>query len=1191
MADTGYHFVDWSDGSTNNPRTDSNLSGGLSVTANFAINTYDLNYTAGSNGTLTGETSQTVNYGESGTAVTAVPNTGFNFIKWSDGSVENPRTDTNENINVTASFGIDRYALTYVAGPNGALTGSKTQLLDSEEDGTAVTAVPNTGYIFVDWSDSSTENPRTDTEVTESIYVTANFSKDTYTLEYAANSNGSLSGTTTQTVEYQSDGTAVTAVPDSGYHFLNWNDGSVDNPRTDLEVSENISVTANFEENRTATTIYVNSSTGNDTTGAGTSGNPYKTFYKGYTMSAPGDILDLTGTFTWSDDAEIGDMPVKGYVITKNITIQGQGADTTIVQAAFYDNTANRRVFTIASGATVTIQNLSIRYGRVSGYNNDGGGIRNEGTTTITDCQIYNNRSTADSGGGISNRHTLTISNSSIYNNIAYYMGGGIVNSYYIDSSGYLTITNSTIAYNQQTTAIAYMEGGGVHFRKGSGTITNSTISYNTATGVGGVGMDDPNGTLTIKNTIIANNIRRNSSYYIDFGFRQSGNGNVVDNGYNIIGVSQHYTWEGTDDWTDVNRDETFAKYGDVTTGTLEMETSLAYNGNPNGTRTLSIASDSIAVDRGNTDDNGTVSVPTEDQRDFVREATPDIGSFEYLSPITDTTAPVISSVSATPSTTTGVINWSTDEESSSQVKYDPNQLHTTQTGITNSSTGVTSHEITLTGLVSCTKYYYSVSSSDSSGNTSTSSESNFITTGCTGDTTASNVSETTALPEYGGSINQTEGNLGITLTIPDGFAEDPAEFQLKGLDSEGVLNSVSQPTGYSSIGDHVFDVKALDTPVSTIDEFEESVEVSMTYTDEEISGLEESTLKIYRYHDSEWIELSNCTVDTDANTVTCTTTAFSILGLFGEVIAYEFTYIAGTNGSITGDIEQEVNVGEDGTAVTAVPETGYTFVSWSDDSTDNPRTDTNASEDVSITATFEADQAGSGFPLGRTPQSSDTDEEVGTESDPSPDSNSTDTEIDSTIDQKTPQQAGTKHNFIDIDGHWAEEYINHLYEEGVVSGYNENLFGPDNPITRAQFTKMVTEIMDYELVEEIDEPLFIDLEDTDWYTPYIEAAKNNGIIDGYKDGTFKPNNSINRAEAMKIVISTIYQGQFPEFESTFVDVLSTDWFAPYVIFAFKNGIITGYDENSFKPAKNMTRAEAAKVISIIKTLNNQTEI
>ncbi len=218
VPNTGYHFVQWSDCSTANPRTDTNVTVNISVTAAFAINTYTLTYTAEANGSITGNNPQTVNHGANGAAVTATPNTGYHFVQWSDGSTANPRTDTavTADISVTAAFAINTYALTYTAGANGSITGSNPQTVNHGANGTSVTAVPNSGYHFVQWSDGSTANPRTDTAVTADISVTAAFAINTYTLTYIAGANRSLSGDGTQTVNRCSDGTAVEAVPDTG---------------------------------------------------------------------------------------------------------------------------------------------------------------------------------------------------------------------------------------------------------------------------------------------------------------------------------------------------------------------------------------------------------------------------------------------------------------------------------------------------------------------------------------------------------------------------------------------------------------------------------------------------------------------------------------------------------------------------------------------------------------------------------------------------------------------------------------------------------------------------------------------------------------------------------------------------------------------------------------------------------------
>jgi hypothetical protein len=95
VANPGYHFMSWSDGVLTAARTDSSVTANKSVTASFAINTYTLTYAAGTGGTISGTTPQTVNSGASGTPVTAVPNTGYRFTGWSDGNTTNPRTDTN----------------------------------------------------------------------------------------------------------------------------------------------------------------------------------------------------------------------------------------------------------------------------------------------------------------------------------------------------------------------------------------------------------------------------------------------------------------------------------------------------------------------------------------------------------------------------------------------------------------------------------------------------------------------------------------------------------------------------------------------------------------------------------------------------------------------------------------------------------------------------------------------------------------------------------------------------------------------------------------------------------------------------------------------------------------------------------------------------------------------------------------
>ncbi len=348
-------------------------------------------------------------------------------------------------------------------------------------------------------------------------------------------------------------------------------------------------------------TIYVNYGTGNDATGNGSSGSPYKSFYKGYTMVSSGGILDLTGTFDWTNLDETGDAATTGYSIGKGITIQGQGADQTIIQAASAKNTAICRVFDIGSAITVTFSGLSIRYGKVWESDPDayggGIGIYAGANVTISDCYIYDNLSWSSGGGVDSYQSNLSINNSTISDNLGNHGGGLSLRE------GTFSIINSTI-FNNYADGSAF--GGGIYLNNGTTTITNCTISNNESTSPGGgIGIEDM--TLTIMNTIIANNIA--SSTPNDFDYYS---GTVTDNGYNIVEISTLYTWVGTGDIT-----------GDQPS--LNLSSTLAANNTSNSTPTLKTTVGSVAINAGNN-----TGAPATDQRGATRSGTTDIGAYEY---------------------------------------------------------------------------------------------------------------------------------------------------------------------------------------------------------------------------------------------------------------------------------------------------------------------------------------------------------------------------------------------------------------------------------------------------------------------------------------------------------------------------------------------------------------------------------
>ena len=177
VPETGYRFVKWSDGKTEATRQDRNVTKDIVVKAIFEKQTYKLTYVAGNGGYLVGNANQTVAYGESGTTVTAIPNYGYKFVKWSDGVNTAERTDKNiiSNKEITAEFEKIKITVTYSAGEGGTIDGKAEQEIEYGNDAEFVVAVPDVGYRFVKWSDGNGSTIRKETCVNTEINVTAEF--------------------------------------------------------------------------------------------------------------------------------------------------------------------------------------------------------------------------------------------------------------------------------------------------------------------------------------------------------------------------------------------------------------------------------------------------------------------------------------------------------------------------------------------------------------------------------------------------------------------------------------------------------------------------------------------------------------------------------------------------------------------------------------------------------------------------------------------------------------------------------------------------------------------------------------------------------------------------------------------------------------------------------------------------------
>jgi len=106
----------------------------------------------------------------------------------------------------------------------------------------------------------------------------------------------------------------------------------------------------------------------------------------------------------------------------------------------------------------------------------------------------------------------------------------------------------------------------------------------------------------------------------------------------------------------------------------------------------------------------------------------------------------------------------------------------------------------------------------------------------------------------------------------------------------------------------------------------------------------------------------------------------------------------------------------------------------------------------------------------------------------------------------------------------------------------------------------------------------FIDIDESHKNYDAIIYLQDNEVINGYNDGTFKPDGEINRAELTKMVVAAIKDPNADTYNNCFTDV-KEEWFAPYICYAKEQGWVDGYDSGKFKPEAQITRVEAMKII------------
>ncbi|MBU2524143.1 S-layer homology domain-containing protein, partial [Patescibacteria group bacterium] len=172
------------------------------------------------------------------------------------------------------------------------------------------------------------------------------------------------------------------------------------------------------------------------------------------------------------------------------------------------------------------------------------------------------------------------------------------------------------------------------------------------------------------------------------------------------------------------------------------------------------------------------------------------------------------------------------------------------------------------------------------------------------------------------------------------------------------------------------------------------------------------------------------------------------------------------------------------------------------------------------------------------------------------------------------PAHAGT---FADVSAdHWAYAAVEKLATDGVL--VKRTNFYPGDPVNRAQVVKLAVEATNLEKVTPSSDP-FPDVPKDSWYGTYVATAVQNGIVAGYPDGKFRPDQTINRAEAAKIVHTAFGFAENTANGPHFTDVKINDWFYKYVETLYNNTVVKGKGAGTYAPEATLNRAEMAIMI------------
>ncbi|MFH1218501.1 MAG: S-layer homology domain-containing protein [Candidatus Peregrinibacteria bacterium] len=169
--------------------------------------------------------------------------------------------------------------------------------------------------------------------------------------------------------------------------------------------------------------------------------------------------------------------------------------------------------------------------------------------------------------------------------------------------------------------------------------------------------------------------------------------------------------------------------------------------------------------------------------------------------------------------------------------------------------------------------------------------------------------------------------------------------------------------------------------------------------------------------------------------------------------------------------------------------------------------------------------------------------------------------------------------SFPDVaEDHEHYDAIEYLDEHEIIQGYEDGTFKPDDLVNRAEAVKIVVGGLGVEHGGDYD-VLFPDVKKSDWFFEFVMGGREFGLIGGYEDGTFKPGNNVNLAEMLKIIVQASGVELSEVDENVFLDVDKDVWYAPHALFARDHNVVLPDNYGKLHAENFMTRGEVAEVI------------